>query len=341
LVSIIIPHWRGKEILLRGLRSLREHTSLPHEIIVVDNGCDDGSVAAALQSCAGLRVVAAGKNLGFAGGCNLGMRAATGEYLALFNNDAVAAPHWLEPLVAAMENDPAVAACQPKILSVDRPDSFDYAGACGGFLDFLGYPFCRGRVFSTIEKDERQYDDLRDIFWASGACCLLRASALKETGGLDDTFFAHMEEIDLDWRLQLAGYRIIAVPEACVFHQAGSTLQAAAPRKTYLNHRNSLILLLKNRALAPLLIIFPIRVVLDFVEALRQLLSLRGKHAVMILRAIVEVALKMPQLLDQREKVQRARKISDRAMRNRFYHRSIVWDYFIRGRKKFSELPGQ
>jgi GT2 family glycosyltransferase len=339
LVSIIIPHWRGREILLRCLRSLREHTSPSHEIIVVDNDCDDGSVIAAQQSCPGFRVVATGKNLGFAGGCNAGVRAAVGEFVVLFNNDAVAAPQWLEPLLATMVSDASIAACQPKILSIERTDYFDYAGASGGYLDFLGYPFCRGRIFATIEKDERQYEDTVDIFWASGACCLLRKSVLAETGGLDDSFFAHMEEIDLNWRLHLAGYRVVAVPAARVFHQAGSTLQAAAPRKTYLNHRNGLILLLKNRAFAPLLVIFPLRICLDVVEALRQLLSLRGKHAAMILRAIFEVALAMPHLLEQRDQVQRLRKISDREMRNRFYRRSVVWDYFIRGRKKFSELP--
>ena len=339
MVSIIIPHWRGKEILLRGLRALREHTSLPHEIILVNNGSDDGSIAAAQQHFAAVRVVAAGKNLGFAGGCNLGLRAAASKYVVLFNNDAVATPHWLEPLVAAMEDDARLAACQPKLLSFDRPEYFDYAGAGGGFIDALGYPFCRGRIFDTIEKDERQYEGAREVFWASGACCLLRASALAEVGLLDESFFAHMEEIDLNWRLHLAGYRVAAVPSSRVYHQAGSTLQAAAPRKTYLNHRNGLILLLKNYATAPLWFVFPMRLLLDLAEAARQFCGGRFRHAFMVVRAVVEVLLRLPRLLRQRRQVQRLRKISVAALRAKFYRRSIIWDYFVRGLKKFSELP--
>ncbi len=339
LVSIIIPHWRGEEILMRSLRSLHQHTSLPFEIVLVNNGCEDGSIEAAQKNFPGLRLVATGKNLGFAGGCNAGMRAAAGEYFALFNNDAVATAHWLEPLVAALASDPRIAACQPKILSIDRPEYFDYAGACGGFLDFLGYPFCRGRMFSTLEKDERQYEDAIEVFWASGACCLLRRSTLEDVGLLDEAFFAHMEEIDLNWRLQLAGYRVLAVPSARVYHQAGSTLQAASPRKTYLNYRNGLIMLLKNHATAPLLLVFPLRLLLDGIEALRQLVSLRGRHAVMIVRAIFEVLLRLPRTLAQRRQVQRLRKISANALRKKFYHRSIAWDYFILRKRRFSELP--
>jgi hypothetical protein len=339
LVSIIISHWRGKDILLRCLRSLREYTFLPHEIMLVDNGCDDGSIAAAQTNFTGLRIVATGKNLGFASGCNAGMRAAAGEYFVLFNNDAIATPHWLEPLVAVMASEARIAACQPKILSIERPNYFDYAGACGGHVDFLGYPFCRGRIFSTLEKDEQQYDGAADIFWASGACCLLRAAALTEVGLLDDAFFAHMEEIDLNWRLHLAGYRVVAVPAACIYHQAGSTLQAAAPRKTYLNHRNGLMLLLKNYSVRSLLFVLPLRLLLDGIEALGQLFSLRGRHAVMIMRAILAVLLQLPRTLAQRRQAQRLRAVSVKALRKKFYHRSIVWDYFILRKKKFSELP--
>ena len=339
LVSIIIPHWRGEEILLRGLRALREHTGPNHEIILVDNGSDDGSITAAQRHFAGLRVVSTGNNLGFAGGCNFGMRAAAGEYFVLFNDDAVATPHWLEPLIAMMESDARIAACQPKILALDQRGYFDYAGACGGFIDFMGYPFCRGRIFTSLEKDQGQYDETADVFWASGACCLLRASVLAEVGLLDEYFFAHMEEIDLNWRMHLAGYRVMAVPASIVFHQAGSTLQAAAPRKTYLNHRNGLLLLLKNYPAALLLWVFPLRLSLDFVETLRQLFQRRAQHAFMIMRAAFSVCLKLPHLLAQRRQVQSLRKISAWAVRGKLYRRSIVWDFFILGRKKYSALP--
>jgi glycosyltransferase involved in cell wall biosynthesis len=168
LVSVVIPHWRGTDILLRGLQALHEHSHHPLEIVLVDNGCDDGSIAVARQQFDDLKVVATGRNLGYAGGCNHGMRAAAGKYIVLFNNDAVPAPNWLAPMLALMESDATIAACQPKIIALEARDTFDYAGACGGYLDFLGFPFCRGRIVATLEKDEGQYDGAVEIFWASG-----------------------------------------------------------------------------------------------------------------------------------------------------------------------------
>lgn len=339
LVSIIIPHWRGAEILLRALQSLHAHTSLPHEIIVVDNGCDDGSIALAQQRFPKINIVATGSNLGFASGCNAGLRAALGKYSVLFNNDAVATSRWLEPMFEMLEQYPEVAACQPKILSLLHEGYFDYAGAAGGMMDFLGYPFCRGRIFSSIEKDEGQYDEPAEIFWASGACCLLRQSVLAEIGLLDDAFFAHMEEIDLNWRMHLAGYRVMAVPESRVYHQAGSTLHAASPHKTYLNHRNGLFLLLKNYATLPLCFIFPLRLALEVIEAARLLALFRGQHAAMVLRAVVEVLWRLPELLRKRRRVREVCRVSHVAMRRTFYSRSLIWEYFIRRRTRCSELP--
>ncbi len=338
LVSIIIPHWRGAEILLRALQALHEHTSLPHEIIVVDNGCDDGSIALAQARFAQIKIIATGSNLGFASGCNFGLRAAGGKYSVLFNNDAVATPNWLEPMVEMMEAHPNVAACQPKILSLRHEGYFDYAGAAGGLMDFLGYPFCRGRIFSSIEKDHGQYDEPAEIFWASGACCLLRNSVLAEIGLLDDAFFAHMEEIDLNWRMHLAGYRVMAVPQARVYHQAGSTLHAASPHKTYLNHRNGLFLLIKNYAALPLCFIFPLRLLLDVIEALRLLAMLRGRHALMIVRAIGETLWRLPELLRKRRATQSLRRVAPAMLRRKFYSRSLIWEYFIRRRTRCSEL---
>ncbi len=339
LVSIIIPHWRGAEILPRALHSLQEHTVIPHEIIVVDNGCDDGSIALAHERFARIKIIAAGKNLGFASGCNFGLRVARGKYAALFNNDAVATPLWLEPMVEAMENDARIAACQPKILSLLHTGYFDYAGAAGGLIDFLGYPFCRGRIFSTIEPDHGQYDQPAEIFWASGACCLLRSSVLAEIGLLDEAFFAHMEEIDLNWRMHLAGYRVMAVPQSRIYHQAGSTLHAASPHKTYLNHRNGLILLIKNYAPAPLGLVFPLRLVLDMIEALRLLVILRGRHAAMVLRALGEVLWRMPEFWRKRRNSRSMCRVSHATMRNKLYPRSLIWDYFIRRRTRCSDLP--
>lgn len=338
LVSIVVPHWRGAEILRRCLQSLQSTNYRPFEVLLIDNACDDGSIAAVAPGFPGLKVIASATNLGYAGGCNLGLRASRGKYVALLNNDAVVTPDWLAPMVAAMERDERVAACQPKILSVDAPQQFDYAGACGGYMDWLGYPFCRGRIFFTLEDDGGQYDNERDIFWASGACCLLRQSALAETGGLDERFFAHMEEIDLNWRMHWAGYRVLAVPSAIVYHQAGSTLQAESPRKVYLNHRNGLVLLLKNMPAARLFKVLPLRFLLDLVAALHALVRLRWAHAAMVLNAYVYLVTHMKEIRLQRRESCESRKIANAELQRKFYPRSVVWDYFVAGKKRFSEL---
>ncbi|MCK6557696.1 glycosyltransferase family 2 protein [candidate division KSB1 bacterium] len=340
LVSVVIPHWRGAALVQRCLQSLRTTVYQPFEILLVDNGCEDGSVAATAAQFPEIKVVASAVNLGFAGGCNLGLRASRGKYVALLNNDAVVTPNWLAPMVAAMERDDRLAACQPKILALAPAQQFDYAGAAGGLLDWLGYPFCRGRIFFTLETDRGQYDEAADIFWASGACCLLRQSVLAETGLLDESFFAHMEEIDLNWRMHLAGYRVRATPAAVVYHQAGSTLQTDSPRKVYLNHRNGLLLLLKHGEAARLCAILPLRFILDLAAALRALFGLRPAQAAMILAAYGYLLTHVPGLRQQRRESRRRRRLTAAAMQQRFYPRSIVWQYFVRRRKCFTDLPG-
>lgn len=339
LVSIIIPHWRGAEILQRCLQGVQATDYRPIEILLIDNACDDGSITTVAPRFPEVRVVASKTNLGYAGGCNLGLGASRGKYAALLNNDAVVTPGWLTPMVAAMERDERVAACQPKILMIDAPEQFDYAGAAGGFMDWLGYPFCRGRIFFTLEEDRGQYDDEADIFWASGACCLLRQAALAETGWLDEHFFAHMEEIDLNWRLHWAGYRVLAVPSAVVYHKAGSTLQAESPRKVYLNHRNGLILLLKNMPAAQLFKVLPLRLLLDALAALRMLFRLHWAQALKVFAAYVYLITHARQIRQQRQQSRDCRKITHAAMLSKFYSRSIVWDYFTAGKKRFSDLP--
>jgi len=339
LVSIIIPHWRGQKILQRSLSSLRRISYQPVEILLIDNGCDDGSIVAAQNEFPEVRVIAAEKNLGFAGGCNLGLRSAAGKYALLFNDDAEATPDFLQPLVEMMESDSQIAACQPKIRSLEFPEKFDYAGANGGFLDVLGFPFCRGRIFMTLEDDRGQYDDACDLFWASGACCLLRASALQQVGWLDVKFFAHMEEIDLNWRLHLAGYRVISVPASVVRHQAGSTLHPDKPFKIYLNHRNSLIMMIKNYSARTLLWVLPGRLLLDAVAFWYRVFHLDFLRALAIIRAGLHVLRHWRGIWKRRRKSQKLRLVSDREIMQRLYRRSIVWDYFIAGRKFFSELP--
>jgi hypothetical protein len=339
LVSIIIPHRRGLKILQRSLASLRHLSYQPVEILLIDDGCDDGSVAAAQKQFPEVRVISTGANLGFAGACNVGLRLAGGKYALLFNDDAEATPDFLEPLVEMVEHDAQIAACQPKIRSLAFPEKFDYAGAVGGFLDVFGFPFCRGRIFLTTEEDRGQYDAACDIFWASGACCLLRMSALQQVGLLDEDFFAHMEEIDLNWRLHLAGYRLVAVPASIVGHNAGSTLHPHAPYKVYLNHRNSLIMLIKNYAARTLWWVLPGRLLLDAVAFCYRIFHLDIRRALAIIRAGAHVLIHLRRIYWRRRECQKQRRLSDNEMMRRLYRRSIVWDYFIAGRKLFSALP--
>jgi len=339
LVSIVIPHWRGAKILQRALASLRRLHYLPIEILLIDNGCDDGSVTEAQKEFPEVRVIATGENLGFAGACNVGMQNANGKYVLLFNDDAEATPDFLAPLVEVMEGDPQIAACQPKIRSLEFPEKFDYAGANGGFLDVFGFPFCRGRIFMTREDDRGQYDETCDIFWATGACCLLRKSALQQVGLLDVDFFAHMEEIDLNWRLRLTGYRVVAVPGSVVRHQAGSTLHPDKPFKIYLNHRNSLIMMMKNYSARTLFWVLPGRLVLDAIAFFYRLGHFDWQRALAIVRAGGHVLFHLSSIYSRRQLSQKCRQVDEAQMMQSIYRRSIVWDYFILGKKFFSMLP--
>lgn len=247
-VAVIILNWNGAELLRQFLPSVVAGTS-PRlaDIIVADNGSDDDSVEWVRQHYPEVTLLPFPENYGFAQGYNLSIEQAKAyEYVVLLNSDVETPDGWLEPLVAYADRHPEVAVCQPKLLSYRDKNRFEYAGAAGGFLDRYGYPFCRGRIFGTIEADNGQYDTPCDIFWASGATLFIRTRVYTEVGGLDPYFFAHMEEIDLCWRVHLAGYRIVCLPESRVYHLGGATLAASDPRKTYLNFRNNLLMLHKN-----------------------------------------------------------------------------------------------
>jgi hypothetical protein len=329
----VIPHLRGREILLRCLRSVWGSSTEELEVILVDNGSTDGSTEVAAGLFPLLKILRPGKNLGYAGGCNLGIAAAQGEFILLLNDDAEVTPGFLRPLVERMAHDSSIAVCQPKVRSIRHPERFDYAGAAGGYLDVLGFPFCRGRLFDHCEDDHGQYDSFQEIFWASGACCLVRAKVLNEVGLLDESFFAHMEEIDLQWRMHRAGYRIMAIPASLIRHDAGSTLGPDTPQKVYLNHRNSLIMLLKNQELSRLLVTLPARITLDLVAMVYR--ALRGEllNALAVLRALGFVLFRFPTFLAQRTGPYAT------AATSSLYNRSIVVDYFFLNRRKFSDLP--
>lgn len=246
-VAVVILNWNGKELLDRFLPSVIRTTNRSlAEIIVVDNGSTDGSIEFLHHEFPKVRLIPFNKNYGFAEGYNRALSVLTNEYAVLLNSDVATTENWLDPLVSFLDKNPKVAAVQPKILSYRNPGSFEHAGAAGGYLDKNGYPYCRGRVFDDVETDRGQYDNPTEIFWASGAALTIRRELYIEAGGLDPKFFAHMEEIDLCWRLKLMGYKIFAVPESKVYHLGGGSLNYNNPRKTYLNFRNNLLMLHKN-----------------------------------------------------------------------------------------------
>ncbi len=338
LISIVIPHHNGKDILFRCLTSILENGYPRTEIILVDNASTDGSVEAAVEAFSGLKVVRAGRNRGYAGGCNYGALFARGDFLLFFNNDAVLAPGALRFLLQAMQEDETIAAVQPKICSLADPHRFDYAGAAGGMMDWFGFPFARGRIFDTLEQDRGQYDQPCDIFWASGACCLVRRDVWEALGGFDERFFAHMEEIDLNWRMHLAGYRVTFEPKAVAYHEAGTTLHSDSPHKLFLNHRNNWLMLLKNYSVRSLLWIAPVRLFMEFMAVGYALLQRRWAHAISILRALAALPAFGPHILRWRRTVHRLRRVSDRQVMQHMFRGSIVVQYFISGRKTYENL---
>lgn len=246
-VAVIILNWNGEKLLGEFLPSVDRFTPRRiADVIVADNGSTDGSLGLLRRDFPDVAVLPFDKNLGFAAGYNLALRETGYRYTVLLNSDVAVKDDWLTPLFDYMEAHPDVAACQPKIRSYRNPAMFEYAGAAGGFLDRNGYPYCRGRIFASVEPDNGQYDDTVDVDWASGACLMVRTADYEAVGGLDASFFAHMEEIDLCWRLRRSGRRVVAVGDAAVFHLGGGSLQAENPRKTYLNFRNNLLMLRKN-----------------------------------------------------------------------------------------------
>lgn len=245
-VAVVILNWNGVEMLRQFLPSVVECSAEQATVYVADNGSDDESLQVLSSEFSGVRVIALDANYGFAEGYNRAIAAIENEYVVLLNSDVEVTPQWLEPMLRYMDAHPAVAACQPKIKSWHNKQMFEYAGAAGGYIDAYGYPFCRGRMLSHVEEDKTQYDAVAPIFWASGAALFIRTADYKEVGGLDDRFFAHMEEIDLCWRLRARGREIVCVPQSVVYHVGGGTLKKENPRKTFLNFRNNLLMLYKN-----------------------------------------------------------------------------------------------
>ena len=330
-VAIVILNWNGATMLRQYLPSVLKYSREEAVVYVADNASTDNSLALMRDSFPQVRLIENGSNGGFATGYNLALRQIEAKYYVLLNSDIEVAPDWIEPIVELMDAHPEIAACQPKILSYYNRDQFEYAGASGGFIDKYGYPFCRGRVFQNLENDEGQYDDLREVFWATGACMFVRAELYHEVGGLDDSFFAHMEEIDLCWRLKNAGYKVYCCPQSMVYHIGGGTLPKNSPRKTYLNFRNNLSLLVKNLPKHRVRRIILYRIFLDWIAAFKFLFEGCYKDFRMVFKAHWDFYHRLKELRVKRRQL-------NRKMVSCIYKRNIVFDSILGGKKKFSTL---
>ena len=295
---------------------------------MADNGSTDGSVAVLGSEFPTVRIVRLDRNYGFAGGYNRALRQVEADYYILLNSDVETPAGWLDPLLDTLERNPDVAVVSPKLISSEDRRLFEYAGAAGGYIDWLGYPFCRGRILRTVEEDRGQYDDARDLFWVSGAAFCCRADVFRALGGFDDDFFAHMEEIDLCWRMQLAGYRVRVVPESKVYHLGGGTLQTDSPSKVFYNHRNNLAMLYKCSSSGQRLLVSVLRPALDVLAALSYLVQGRADNFRAVFRAWRDFLKWHPLLAEKRRAIQSSRKAGVRHI----YRGSILLRYFLGGR---------
>lgn len=335
-VAIVILNYNGKSYLERFLPSVLAHSE-GCAVYVADNHSTDDSIAFLQRQFPDVRLVRLALNFGYAGGYNAALKQIEARYYLLLNSDVEVSPGWLSPLLKLAVTNPQIAACQPKIRAQKEPSLFEYAGAAGGYIDYLGYPFCRGRIFDTTEEDRRQYDDAREIFWATGACMLVRADVFAQLDGFDPRFFAHMEEIDWCWRAKNAGYQIWYCPESTVFHVGGGTLHKSNPRKTFLNYRNSLAMLYKNLPTGHIFLTIFIRLVLDGLSGVRSLAAGNWRDTLAILRAHFAFYGWIPFLRKQRRALAHLR--TNRITHAQIYPRSIIWQYFVKGKKTFRELP--
>ncbi|WP_077920813.1 glycosyltransferase family 2 protein [Spirosoma sp. 209] len=337
-LALVILNYNGQSFLAKFLPAVLAHAD-GHPVYVADSASTDGSIALLRAHFPTVRVIELARNEGYAGGYNRALdyirtNEAPFDYYALINSDIDVTPGWLSPILSVMASSPTVAACQPKIRSYQQRDLFEHAGAAGGFVDWLGYVFCRGRVFATFEADQGQYDDNRPVFWATGACLFVRAKVFHQTGGFDASFFAHMEEIDWCWRVQRLGYEVWTCGQSVVYHVGGGTLPKSNPHKTYLNYRNSLFMLYKNwPADGRLWLRIFLRLVLDGLSSLLFVKVGQWRDVWAIIRAHFAFYAHLPQLNQQR-----------RALRQQQTHavslfpRSIVWSYFGQGKKTYRDI---
>ncbi len=328
--AVVILNWNGEGFLKQFLPGVIQH-SLGANVIVADNASTDNSIAYLESLGNAVKIIQLDKNYGFTGGYNKALEQIDAEYFVLLNSDVEVTAEWIDPIIDLMEGNKSVGICQPKIKAFHQPSHFEYAGASGGFIDSMGYPFCRGRLFNHLEEDKGQYNNNLEVFWATGACMFIRADLYHQLGGLDENFFAHMEEIDLCWRAQLLGQKVMVVPNAEVYHVGGGTLPKNNPRKTFYNFRNNLMMLYKNLPASKLFSVIAIRLMLDGVAGIKFMLQGDLKDTIAVSKAhfafygcLVKGKLKRSQNTENSP--------------DTIYPHSILWAYFIKGIRKYNEL---
>lgn len=334
--AIVILNWNGIDYLKKFLATVVRYSTGPDTAVyLADNGSADGSVEWVAHSFSSVKILTLGSNKGFAGGYNAALEQIDATYFLLLNSDIEVTEGWLQPLVSFMDTNPDVASCQPKIRSYYHRDYFEHAGAAGCYIDKYGYPFCRGRIFYNIEKDNGQYDSQKDIFWSSGACMIMRSEAWKKAGGFDASFFAHMEEIDLCWRFSKAGYRVCYIPESVIYHVGGGSLPYTSPFKTYLNFRNSLYLLYKNLPDNKLQSMMFKRKILDGIAAL----SFLGKGDLVNFKSVLKAHI---DYYRNKKELKAKRKIVMQLEANHIpsciMNKSIVFEFYAKGNRTYSRL---
>lgn len=334
-LAIVILNWNGAEMLKKYLPSVLQYSKDEAVVYVADNASTDDSIALLKEQFPEVRLILLEKNWGFAEGYNKALEQVDAEYYLLLNSDIEVTPGWLSPLLRFMDSHEEVAACQPKLLSIFQRDSFEYAGACGGYLDRYGYPFCRGRVFDVVEKDHGQYDEPAKVHWATGAALLVRARIYKEVGGLDGRFFAHQEEIEMCWRMRIRGYQIYCLPESKVYHVGGGTLPKSNPMKTYLNFRNNLTMLYKCLPEEELKPVMRLRWFLDYLAAFQTLVLKRhvGDFKA-VFRARRDYKRWRKDFEKDRQQIQKSRVGKD----IEYAPFLLLWKYYVKGCKTYSQL---
>lgn len=331
-VAVVILNWNGTKFLRQYLPFVVDYTLSSADVYVIDNASTDDSVEYIRTHFPQVKLIINDENYGFAKGYNQGLKHIEAEYYCLLNSDVEVTPDWVDSLVEFMDNNKAVAVCQPKLLSYFHKDEFEYAGAAGGFIDKYGYPFCRGRLFSTMEKDEGQYDDIAELFWATGACMFVRSDVYHALGGLDDDFFTHMEEIDFCWRVKNAGYKVMYYPQSKVYHYGGGTLKTGSPQKTFYNFRNNLIMLYKNLPANRLFPVFCMRFIYDIIAALRFLLDSGVNDFMAVFKAQISFLATFKISIKKRKQLQHPKFIS------KMYKKDIIIQYFFLKKKKYTDL---